>query len=229
VAVAKLGGYLAWSKDPPSGNHELALEMLDEHGAVLPHAWVAGDDEKGRPADFRLKLRGWGVRYLLAVPSNIWVRDIEAAPPERPSRGPRPWQPFMRADRWREALPESAWTTVEVRDGEKGPLVVDVVKCRVRARTPTNGTGPEELLLVAREEQGDGTFKHDYYLSNADPGTALAEMARVTRAAHRIEECFRRAKGEAGLADYQVRTWAAWNRHSWCLRRHRPWALRVAA
>jgi SRSO17 transposase len=31
--------------------HELALEMLDEHGTLLPHAWVAGDDEMGRPSD----------------------------------------------------------------------------------------------------------------------------------------------------------------------------------
>jgi SRSO17 transposase len=194
--------------------HELALEMLDEHGPELPHAWVAGDDEMGRPAQFRLKLRGRNERYLLAVPSNTWIRDLEAPPPERRGRGgPLPWNPFLRMDRWREALPESAWTTIEVRDGEKGPLVVDVVKCRVRARTSTNGTGPEELLFITRERQNDGTFKHDYYLSNADPETPLKELARVTRAAHRIEECFERAKGEAGLGDYQVRTWTAWHRH----------------
>jgi SRSO17 transposase len=193
--------------------HALALEMLDEHGAALPHAWVAGDDEMGRPFDFRLKLRGRGERYLLAVPSNTWVRDIEAPPPERGSRGPCPWNPFMRMDRWREALAESAWTTIEVRDGEKGPLVIDVVKRRVRARTPTNGTGPEELLFITRERQHDGTFKHDYYLSNADPEAPVKELARVSRAAHRVEECFKRAKGEAGLGDYQVRTWAAWHRH----------------
>jgi SRSO17 transposase len=193
--------------------HALALEMLDEHGAALPHAWVAGDDEMGRPFDFRLKLRGRGERYLLAVPSNTWVRDIEAPPPEPGSRGPRPWNPFLRMDRWREALAESAWTPIEVRDGEKGPLVVEVVKRRVRARTPTNGTGPEELLFIARERQHDGTFKHDYYLSGADPETPLKELARVSRAAHRVEECFKRAKGGAGLGDYQVRTWAAWHRH----------------
>src|ERR1700722_20283876 len=28
--------------------HELALEMLDTRGPLLPHAWVAGDDEMGR-------------------------------------------------------------------------------------------------------------------------------------------------------------------------------------
>ena len=41
----------------------------------------------------------------------------------------------------------------------------------------------------------------------------LAEFARVAKAAHRIEECFERAKGEAGLADYQVRNWIAWHHH----------------
>jgi SRSO17 transposase len=66
---------------------------------------------------------------------------------------------------------------------------------------------------VTRERQADGMFKHDYYLSNADPDAPLAELARVSEAAHRIEECFGRAKGEAGLADYQVRNWAAWHHH----------------
>ena len=39
------------------------------------------------------------------------------------------------------------------------------------------------------------------------PETPLTELARVAKAEHRIEECLERAKGEAGLADYQVRNW----------------------
>jgi SRSO17 transposase len=193
--------------------HELALEMLEGHGAVLPHTWVAGDDEMGRPADFRLRLRGRGERYLLAVPSNTLVRDIDAAPPEYAGRGPHPQNPFVRVDRWCGALPDSAWTTIDVRDGEKGPLTTEVVKCRVRARTSTGGTGPDEVLFITRERQVGGTFKHDYYLSNADSEVALEELARVAKAAHRIEECLKRAKGEAGLGDYQVRNWIAWHHH----------------
>jgi SRSO17 transposase len=193
--------------------HELALAMLEEHGAVLPHTWVAGDDEMGRPTDFRLKLRGQGERYLLAVPSNTLIRDCDAAPPEYAGHGPHPQNPFVRVDRWCAALPDSAWTTIEVRDGEKGPLTVDVVKCRVRARTATGGTGPDEVLFLTRERQANGTFKHDYYLSNADPQVSLQELARVAKAAHRIEECLKRAKGEAGLGDYQVRNWIAWHHH----------------
>ena len=43
--------------------------------------------------------------------------------------------------------------------------------------------------------------------------TPVAEFARVFKAEHRIEECLQRAKGEAGLADYQVRTWEGWHHH----------------
>jgi SRSO17 transposase len=193
--------------------HELALEMLDEHGTVLPHTWVAGDDEMGRPMDFRLKLRARGERYLLAIPSNTLVRDMDTQSPEYSGRGRYPKSPFLRVDRWSGLPPESAWTTIEVRDGEKGPLTVEAVKGRVQARTPTGGTGLEEVLFITRERLSDGTYKHDYYLSNADSEEPLKEFARVAKAEHRVEECLRRAKGEAGLGDYQVRGWTAWHHH----------------
>jgi SRSO17 transposase len=193
--------------------HQLALEMLDECENQLPHGWIAGDDEMGRSSKFRRELQARTERYLLAVPSNTLVRDLDVPPPEYSGRGRHPLSPFLRLDRWRAALPKDAWTRIDVRDGEKGPLVIEVVKRRVQARTETGGTGPEELLFVTRERQADGTFKHDGYLSNAEPETALKELARVTKAAHRIEECLERAKGEAGLAEYQVRNWAAWHHH----------------
>ncbi len=193
--------------------HQLALEMLGECGTQLPHSWVAGDDEMGRSSRFRSDLRGRGERYLLAVPSNTLVRDLDVPPPPYTGRGRRPMSPFLRPDRWCAALPEDAWTRVDVRDGEKGPLAVEVAKRRVRPRTETGGTGPEELLFVTRERQADGTIKHDYYFSNADAEAPLKELARVSKAAHRIEECLKTAKGEAGLADYQVRNWIAWHHH----------------
>ena len=193
--------------------HGLALEMLEECRGRLPHAWIAGDDEMGRPSGFRQELRTQNERYLLAVPSNLLIRDIEVTPPEYSGRGRHPQVPFTRLDCWCRALPESAWTRIDVRDGAKGPLVIEAVKRRIQARTDTGGTGPEELLFVTRGRQADGTYKHDYYFSNADPGTSLKELARVAKAEHRVEECFERAKGEAGLADYQGRNWIAWHHH----------------
>jgi hypothetical protein len=116
-------------------------------------------------------------------------------------------------DRWCAALPASAWQTIEVRDGEKGPVVVQVAWTLVQARSEGRVSDVAELLVVFRERQDDGSWKHDYLLSNAALGTPVAEFARVFKAQHRIEECLQRAKGEAGLADYQVRTWEGWHHH----------------
>lgn len=192
--------------------HELALDMLDEHGAALPHAWVAGDDEMGKVPEFRGQLHARGEQYLLAVPSNTLVRDLQAEPPPYSGRGPRPKSPWTRVDRWCAGRPAGAWRTIEIRDGEKGPLVVEALKAPVKCKTAP-GEGLTETLVVTRERQADGAVKHDYYLSNAPHETPLAEFGRVSKAAHRIEECLQRAKGEAGLADYEVRTWRGWHHH----------------
>lgn len=191
--------------------HALALEMLDARGSLLPHAWITGDDEMGRPAAFRRALRDRGEPYLLAVPSNTAVRDLEAAPPAYGGRGPRPKTPFVSVAAWRESLPEETWTEVTVRDGEKGPLAVRIAKCRVRARAERRG-GSDELLVVVQRREGKG-WHTDYWLSNAPTETPLAELARVAKAEHRIEDSFRVAKSEAGLADYEVRTWRGWHHH----------------
>jgi SRSO17 transposase len=193
--------------------HELALEMLSECGHLLPHSWIAGDDEMGRPAHFRQDLRDLGERYVLAVPSNTLVRNQELPVPDYSGRGRHPKNAFTRVDVLYKALPETAWTRLDVRDGEKGPLVIEAMKLRVRARNETGGECPDELLFISRELQSDKTYKLDYYLSNAKPEVPLAELGRVAKAEHRIEECLERAKGEAGLADYQVRNWAGWHRH----------------
>ena len=77
--------------------------------------------------------------------------------------------PFTRVDRSREALPEGAWAWIEVRDGEKGPLVVEAVKRWVRARSETGGEGPDETLFITRELQSDNTYKLNYYLLKPRP------------------------------------------------------------
>jgi SRSO17 transposase len=193
--------------------HELSQDMLREHGALLPHGWIAGDDEMGRSSKFRGDLRALNERYLLAVPSNTLIRDLEAEPPSYGGHGRHPKVPFTRVDRWTAALPASAWQTIEVRSGDKGALVVQMVKRRVLAKTERRRAGPEEILVVIREPQADGSLKHDYYLSNAAAETPLSEFGRVAKAEHRIEQCLQRAKSEAGLAEYQVRTWEGWHHH----------------
>jgi SRSO17 transposase len=192
--------------------HDLALEMLARRGPSLPHGWVAGDDEMGRPAWFRKRLAADNERYLLAVPSNTTVRDLEAEPPPYGGHGRRPKAPFRGVRAWSAALPAGAWTTLTVRDGEKGPLEVEVVARRVESKVDRRVVGFEETLVVVRYTDG-GVLKHDYHLSNAAAGTPLVEFARVAKAEHRIEECLKRSKGEAGLGQYQVRNWRGWHHH----------------
>jgi SRSO17 transposase len=204
--------------------HELALSMLDEQGPLLPHRWVAGDDEMGRSTWSRQQLRRRGERHLLAVPSNTLVRDLVAPDPPCSGQGRRKKAPFVRADAWRAALAEDDWETIEVRDGEKGPLRTQVAWTLVQAKSEGKVSGVAESLLVFREEQSDGSFKHDYLLSNEIAPNPPLEMAWVYKAEHRIEECIKTAKSEAGLADYQVRTWEGWQHHV-CLSLLATWFL----
>jgi SRSO17 transposase len=61
--------------------HERAWEMLQRRGGMLPHGWVAGDAEMGRPAWLRKELARRCERSLWAVPSNTRIGDLEAEPP----------------------------------------------------------------------------------------------------------------------------------------------------
>jgi SRSO17 transposase len=195
--------------------HQLALEMLSDTGSQLPHRWVAGDDERGRPYWFRRRLASLGERYLLAVPGNTLIRDLSRPVPASGGRGRRPKRPWQRLDRWSAALPQGSWKTLEVRDGAKGPLVVEITKCPVVARTPQRQEGHRELAVVIRylDRDQQEVVKIDFYLCNARRQTPLMDLAQVATAAHRIEECLQRSKSEAGLADYEVRHWKGWHHH----------------
>ncbi len=194
--------------------HKICIELLDRHGQQLPHSWITGDDELGRPLHFRQELRDRNERYLLAVPCNTMIRDLEVPSPTisgpgRPAKR-RPW----RVDKWTAERADDEWTMIEVRDGEKGPLIVEAVKRRVETGNRKRTQRAEEILVVIRYRDRDNEIvKTDYYLSNADETVTHAEFCRVAKAEHRVEECLRRSKSQAGMADYEVRNWVGWHHH----------------
>ena len=152
---------------------------------------------------------------MLAVPANTLRRDGEPAPPPSRGQGRPPKRPGQRVTQWAASLGDEAWGRVDVRDGAKGPLVVDVVTRRGLPRTHRRHQGDEELLVVLRYRARDPerVVQGAYSLSNAAPETPLPELARVAKAAHRIAACIQRSKSAAGLADYEVRHWAGWQQH----------------
>ena len=159
----------------------IALDLLDRSLPGLPHGWIVGDDEFGRAAEFRAALRqrpralraGRALQHHGARPG--------AAPPaagSRPGVGRKREVPFQRADAWAASQPESRWERITVRGGEKGPLEVDAMTVRVRAKQDGR-IGPEERLVVIRPV---GEPRIDYALTNAGPEVPLAEVVRVPAA-----------------------------------------------
>ena len=128
-----------------------------------------------------------------------------------------------------------AWTHLTVRDGEKGPVDIEMVRRRVQTRIERKRTGPEEWLVVTRRPLSDDrtwspaplamppirtpatatiTTSRPTWVSEAElEEPSLAELARVIKAGACIEASFKRGKGEVGMDEYQVRTWQGWHHH----------------
>jgi len=215
--------------------HEQCLEMLDLWGAQVPHGWVTGDDELGRHTQFRQALRERRERYMLGIPYTTTVRDLEAPLPAYHGRGRRPKAPWHSVSAWRQALDPDGWTRLTVRDGEKGPVEIEMVTRRVQTRLARKRTGPHEWLVVTRcplADEGafarksspeasdqDARYGYRYYLTPTGvvkgdlEEPSLRELARVIKAGACIEASFKRGKGEAGMDTYQVRTWEGWHHH----------------
>src|SRR2546422_5922134 len=194
--------------------HAQCLEMLDLWGEQVPHGWVTGDDELGRHTRFRQQLRERGERYVLGVPCNTTIRDLEASWPAYQGRGRPPKPPWQSVTAWRHALDPDGWTRLTVRDGEKGPIEIEMVRRRVQTRVERKRTGPEEWLVVTRRPltddstsegnssrdatEHDGRYSYRYYLTPTSPATSelgepsLVELARGITAALCIEACFKR-------------------------------------
>lgn len=176
---------------------QLAEQMVLDRGKLLPHRWIVGDENYGRPTEFRDRLHGHGEQYMLEVHGDAKVRLARGGA-------------WTTADAWANSLPRSAWESFRVRDGEKGPIEVRAVKARVytpRAR----GKSPErpEILVVVRNERDSKSWT---YLAS-DTRTKLRELVRVGSCRHGIEQVLNMAKGDVGLDEYELRSWVGWHHH----------------
>jgi SRSO17 transposase len=189
---------------------EVATDMLARHGKELPHRWVAADAEFGKSGDFRARMRIQGEQYVAGIPTNRLIRPLNA--PFRHSRekgkSGKKKPLFRQVKRWVDALPANRFRSVWIRDGEKGP--VEVLALVERVQTKHKGrVGGEETLLVTKHRGSSPEWQ--FWLTNGD--ASLEELVRVAASRHTIEEDFERAKGEAGMAHYEVRSYVGWHHH----------------
>jgi hypothetical protein len=154
-----------------------------------------------------------GERYLLEIPSNLRVRDVNAPPPARVAGkrgGPRKVD-FVQARAWAASLKKQDWKLFEIRPGTKGPVKVWASCTRVQTIDRNRRSKTIQWLVVLKTDEKVPEYR--YYFSNAEENVALEEMVHAASARYWVEDCFERAKGKVGLDHYEVRSWQGWHHH----------------
>lgn len=96
---------------------------------------------------------------------------------------------------------QDQWISMATTVADTGVIWKDW--CALRILLKANDTN-EQWLLIRRTQDDDPDY--DFFISNAPIETTLTELAAVASMRHEIEQAFEEAKGQLGLADYEVRT-----------------------
>jgi SRSO17 transposase len=188
---------------------EVATDMLARHGSELPHGWVVADGEFGKSGDFLERMRKQGERYLAGIAANRLIRPIDVPFVRSPKDGKPRKSAFQQVKEWASALPANRFRSVWIRDGEKGPIEVLALIERVQVMHEGRIAMNVETLVVTKQ-RGVSPEWH-FWLTNGE--ASLDEFVRAAATRHTIEEDLARAKGQAGMADYEVRSYVGWHHH----------------
>jgi SRSO17 transposase len=183
---------------------ELAKEMLGRaREAGVEAAWVVADSVYGDTRRLGMFLEEREQPYVLALSGKAYV-----------------WAGFYQhrvsavldALRKGELQPgeaeEEGWKRLSAGGGSKGPRLYDWFRLPLN---PPLQEGFERWLLVRRSiEEPDELTAYTVF---APENSALEALAKAAGMRWRVEIGFEEAKGEVGLAHYEVRSWDGWYRH----------------
>lgn len=180
----------------------LAQRMLERAlGAAVPARWLVADSFYGRSHAFRQWLEEHGQPYVLMVPKThaVWYQGRRQT-----------------ATKLGAQLPSTAWTLRSVGRGVQGERSGRWACLPLSETCPA---GQSHWLLV--QQAVDDPTALAYHVACGVAATSEDELLRVCGGRWQIEEGFAQAKGEVGLDQYEVRTWAAWHRFiTLCLLAH---------
>jgi SRSO17 transposase len=176
---------------------ELAWRMLERTlNAGFSAAWVTGDTVYGSAQSLRTALEARKQAYALAVTCK---EQVEV-------QGGR-----SRVDQLAQALTKEDWQVLSAGAGSKGPRLFSWAHIELAA---PEISGWQRWLLIRRSlDEGADPAEMAYVLIFAPTGTSLEEMVEAFGARWTVEQCFEEGKGEAGLDEYEVRSWHGWYRH----------------
>ena len=179
---------------------ELAKEMLQRAmDAGVKAGWVVADSVYGDSRRLGMFLEDREQPYVLAVSGKAYVWAGL-----RQHRVGEILQALGRG----ELLPEEGWKRLSVGDGSKGPRLYDWLRL---ALNPPMQEGFERWLVVRRSIEDPEEISA--YTVFAPEGITLEALAKAAGGRWRVEIGFEEAKGEVGLAHYEVRSWHGWYRH----------------
>lgn len=200
---------------------ELGFEMaLEFKESGRPFGWVGFDAHYGEQPWFLKKLNDESIMYMGDIPctTHIFLERPRTEIPERKgSRGRHPIKEKL-ADgevvpievrEHAKSLKISDWFRLEVRETERGYLIADFHA--VPVYHSVDNLPFQKVWLVIRQEVASKEIKFSF--SNAPFDTPLEQLARMQSRRYWVERALQNAKGEAGLAQYQVRGWVAWHHH----------------
>lgn len=197
---------------------QMALEMVRHQRELgTRFNWVGMDGLYGSNPELLRSLDDDGEVFVADVhcDQHVYLEDPTPFVPEYSGRGRPPTRPAtratpVRADRYAAGLDESAWHQIDVRQTTKGPLRIHFHARRVWLWDGSERHARNWWLLIRREMDGR-TLK--YSASNAEHASSEHWLASAQAQRYWVERGFEDAKGQAGMADYQVRKFRGWNHH----------------
>jgi SRSO17 transposase len=204
---------------------KLALDMVRQARTNgVRFGWVGADSLYGNNQQFLNALEDDGEKFMADVHRTlkVWLKcpELEAAAGVTGKRG-RPVRKARLKATFDRSLHQSLEETasaefnrkareVGFRQGTKGTLTSRFHSRTVWVWDESKGSEPRKRTLLVREDES-GEMK--YSLTNLPPGTALRRLAHVQNQRYWIEHAFHEAKGQLGMAQYQVRVWQGWHHH----------------
>jgi SRSO17 transposase len=161
--------------------------------AGVPFAWFTADEAYGQAKWLQAWLEDQDIFYVMAIRCS----DTLTTPAGE-----------QRADDLIAAVPARSWQKISAGAGAHGPREYHWARIAVRAGWK-RGRGH---WLLARRSLSDPA-EIAYYACYGPRRCSTADLAWIAASRWHVEECFQQAKGEAGLDQYQVRSWRAWYAH----------------
>lgn len=183
---------------------QLALQIVQrarQNGVGF--SWVAADGAYGQDRALLRALDDAGQTFVFDV-----HRDQRVFLEEPDGDGSAP---SVRVDAWANSQPSTAWEKTWVRHTTRGDLHVEVLHQRVFVQDGASSPARCWHLILTRELSSPSSTK--YSLSNAVADTSPQRLAYMQRQRYWVERVFQDAKNEAGMDEYQARSWMAWYHH----------------